>query len=166
MTIYDSYDLELASILIKTIKFENTSTTYSLTGKLSFDLEKDDNKNILYKLLVAKACNGCSTAPLTQYKNNEIYQEITEEDKFTTNDTENRTLIDMRGSQGYTDELEEINRDDSGPAVTTGFKESAAKKLRLRITGYSQGEYWYLLSNKGYIMSFKNCNISKANQFE
>ena len=30
-TIYDSYDLELAAKLIKTIKFENTSTTYSLT---------------------------------------------------------------------------------------------------------------------------------------
>ena len=77
-TIYNSYDLEIASKLIKTTKFENTSTTYSLTGKLSFDLEKDDDKNILYKLLVAKACDGCSTAPLTQYKNNEIYQEITE----------------------------------------------------------------------------------------
>ena len=51
-TIYDSYDLEIASKLIKTIKFENTSTTYSLTGKLSFDLEKDVGKNILYKMLV------------------------------------------------------------------------------------------------------------------
>ena len=45
-TIYDSYDLELASKLITTIKFENTSTTYSLTGKLSHDLEKEDNKNV------------------------------------------------------------------------------------------------------------------------
>ena len=27
-TIYDSYDLELAAKLIKTVKFENTSTTY------------------------------------------------------------------------------------------------------------------------------------------
>ena len=58
MTIYDSYDLELTSNLIKTIKFENTSTTYSLTGKSPYDLEK--------------ACEGCSTAPLTQCKNNEI----------------------------------------------------------------------------------------------
>ena len=48
-TIYDSYDLELASKIIQTIKFENTSTTYSLTGKLSFDMAKEDNKNILYK---------------------------------------------------------------------------------------------------------------------
>ena len=73
-------------------------------------------------------------------------------------------LIDMRKSKCYTDELEKINRDDSSLAVTIGFKEAAAKKLRLQITGYSQGEYWYLLSNKGYIMSFKNYNISKADQ--
>ena len=43
-TIYDSYDLELAAKLIQTIKFENTSTTYSITGKLFFDLEKDQKR--------------------------------------------------------------------------------------------------------------------------
>ena len=108
-TVCDSYDLELASILIKTIKFETTSTTYSLTGKLSYDLEKEDDKNILYKMLVAKTCEGCSTAPLTQYRNNEIYQEITEEDVFTTNNKDDRIWTDMRKSKGYTDELEKIN---------------------------------------------------------
>ena len=164
-TIYDSYDLELASKLIKTVKFENTMT-YSLTEKLSYDLEKEDDKNILYKMLVAKACEGCTTAPLIQYKNNEIYQKITKEDEFTTNDTDNRIWIDMRRSKGYTDELEKIkiNRDDRGLAVVIGFKEAAAKQLGVRIVGYSQGEYWYLLSNKGYIMSFKNYNILKADQ--
>ena len=100
----------------------------------------------MYKVLVAKMCDGCSTAPLTKNKNNEIYQEITEEDK------------------GYTDELENLNRYDSGLTVTTGLKEAAAKKLRLGITGYSQAEYWYLLSNKGYITSYKNYNISKADE--
>ena len=126
-TIYDSYDLELASKLIKTVKFENTMT-YSLTEKLSYDLEKEDDKNILYKMLVAKACEGCTTAPLIQYKNNEIYQKITKEDEFTTNDTDNRIWIDMRRSKGYTDELEKISRDDSGLAVVIGFKEAAPKK--------------------------------------
>ena len=33
-TIYDGYDLELAAKLIKSTKFENNSSTYSLTGKL------------------------------------------------------------------------------------------------------------------------------------
>ena len=160
-TIYDSYDLELASELIRTIKFENASTAYSLIGKLSYDLEKEDNKNVLCKTLVAKACESCSTAPLTQYKNNKIYQEITEEDVFTTNDTDDRIWIYMRRSKGYTDELEKIYRDDSGLAVVIDFKEAAAKKLKLRIVRYSQGQYWYLLSNKGYIISFKTTIFRK-----
>ena len=33
--------------------------------------------------------------------------------------------------------------------------------MRLRITGFSQSEYWYVLSNKGYVMIHKNYNISK-----
>ena len=80
-------------------------------------------------MFIAKQCNGCSTALLTEYKNNEIYQEITAEDEYTTNDTDGRIWIDMRRSKGYTDELEKINRDDSGLAVLLGFKEATAKKL-------------------------------------
>ena len=163
-TIYDGYDLELAAKLIQTIKFENTSTTYSLTGKLFFDLEKEDDKNILYKMLGSYNCQGCSSAPLTQYKNNEIYQEMTPENEFTTNERDDRILIDMRRSKGYTDELEKLNCVDSGIAVTVALKKTAAKKMRLRITSFSQAEYWYLLSNKGYIMSYKNYNISKADE--
>ena len=93
-------------------------------------MEKEDDKNILYKMLVAKACDGCSTAPLTQYKNNEIYQEKTEEDKFTDNKRDDRIYIDMRRSKGYPDEIEKLNRDDSALAVTIGLKEAAAKKLK------------------------------------
>ena len=87
-----------------------------------------------------------------------------EEDQFTANSTDDRILIDLRRSKGYTDELEKLNRDDSGLAVVITLKEVAAKKLRLRVTGFSQAEYWYLLSNKGYIMSYKNYNISKADK--
>ena len=47
----------------------------------------------------------------------------------------------MRRSKGYTNELEKLNRDDSGLAVTIDLKEAAPKKLRLRISGYSQAEY-------------------------
>ena len=52
-TIYDSYDLELAARLIRSLKFENTSSGYSLTGKLLYDLEKEDDKHLIYKMFVA-----------------------------------------------------------------------------------------------------------------
>ena len=35
--------------------------------------------------------------------------------------------IDMRRSKGYTEELEKLNHDNSGLAVTIGLKEAAAK---------------------------------------
>ena len=89
---------------------------------------------------------------------------MTEEDEFTTNSKDDRVFMDMGRSKGYTDELEKLNRDDSSLAVVITFKEATAKKLRLRVTGFSQAEYWYLLSNKGYIMSYKNYNISKADE--
>ena len=139
-TIYDTYDLELAAKLIQNIKFGNTSTTYSITGKLFFDLEKDDDKNILYKMLVTYQWNCCSSAFLTQYKNNPIYQEMTEGDEFATNEKDDRILIDMRRSKGYADELEKLNRDNSGLAAVINLKKIAAKKLRLRVTGFSQAE--------------------------
>ena len=71
----------------------------------------------------------------------------------------------MRRSKGYTDELEEINCDDSGIALNIKLKKAAAKKPQYRITAFSQAEYWYLLSNKGYIMLYKNYNISKADTY-
>ena len=60
LTIYDSYDLELAAKLIKSVKFENKSTTYSLTGKLEYDVNKNDELDILYKMFLVFQCNGCS----------------------------------------------------------------------------------------------------------
>ena len=119
---------------------------------------------IFYAKCLLRIIEGCSSAPLTQYRNNEIYQEMTEEDEFTTNSKDDSILIDMRRSKGYTDDLQKLNHDDSGLAVVITLKEVAAKKLRLRVTGFSQVEYWYLLSNKGYIMSYKNYNISKADE--
>ena len=116
-------------------------------------------------MFVAHSCYGCSSAPLTQYKNNDIYQELIEEDDCFSDENDERVYIDMRRTKGYTDELEKINRDHSGIALNIKLKKAAARKLRFRITGFSQGKCWYLLSNKGYIMSYKNYNILKAGTY-
>ena len=88
---------------------------------------------------------------------------MTEEDEFTTNIMDDRIYVDMRRSKGYADELEKINRDESRIALTISLKEAAGKKMRFRITSFSQGEFWYLLSNRGSIMSYKN--ISKSDSY-
>ena len=52
LTIYDSYDLELAAKMIQSIKFENTVSTYSLTGKLEFKYKNEDEKIFSIKCLL------------------------------------------------------------------------------------------------------------------
>ena len=116
-------------------------------------------------MFVAYNCNGCTSAPITQYKNNEIFQEITKQGQFRANTKDDRLYLDMRRSEGNTDELEKLIRDDSGLSVIITLKEAATKKMRLRIVGYSQAEYWYAFTNKGYVMTYKNYNISKSDEF-
>ena len=75
-----------------------------------------------------------------------------------------RILIDLQRSKGYTEELEKIARDDSGLGVVVTLKKAAAKKMRLRNVGYLQAEYWLAFSDKVYIMSYQNYNISEEEE--
>ena len=160
-TVYDSYGLELAAKLIESIKFVNASKAYSLTGKLSYDINNKDEKYQMYKMFVAYVCNGATFAPLSEYKNNPVYQDMTDEFEYRENTKDDRIYIDMRRSKGNYDELEKITRDDSGLVIYIKLKAAATAKMRLRVVGYSQGEYWYAYTNKGYIMTYQNYKFQK-----
>ena len=131
--VYDSYDVELAARLIESVKFVNASKAYSLTGKLSYDINNKDKKYEMYKMFVAYICNGARFAPLSDYKNNPIYQDMTDEYSYRGDEKDDRIYIDMRRSKGNTDELEKITRDHSGLVIYIKLKEAATKKLRLRV---------------------------------
>ena len=51
-------------------------------------------------MFVAHSCNGCSSDPLTQCKNNDIYQKIIEKGKYFEDKSDERIYIDMRRSKG------------------------------------------------------------------
>ena len=71
-TVYDGYNLELASKFVQILTIENASSTCSTTGQSEFNVGNEDDKHWLYQMFVAYDCDGYSTAPLTQYRNNEI----------------------------------------------------------------------------------------------
>ena len=127
-TVYDSYDLELAAHLIESVKFVNASKAYSLTGKLSYDINNKDEKYQMYKMFIAYICNGATFAPLTNYKNNPIYQDMTDEYSYRGQEKDDCIYIDMRRSKGNTDKLEKITRDDSGLVIYIKLKAAATKK--------------------------------------
>lgn len=99
--------------------------------------------------------------PITQYKNNPVNQDITKFIKHYTDESDKKVYIDMRRSKGYTDELEELSRNDSGFELTVLLKASTSKKMRLKVLAYSQAEYWYAMRNRGKVFTYKNYSIKK-----
>ena len=80
ITIYDSDSVELAAKTIKSVKLSNFTKSYSLTNEKKNDIDNLTQKYLLYKQFVAWSCNGSSVAPLTDYINDPIYQELVDED--------------------------------------------------------------------------------------
>ena len=115
-TVYDSYDVELAAKHMQLLALEN-----------EYNVSNEDYKHWSYQMFVTYYCEGCSAAPLTQYKNNKIKQELTKEKIYFGDDSDER-YIDMRRSKGYTDELEKSTRDDGGVTLTIKLKKPAENK--------------------------------------
>ena len=59
------------------------------------------------------SCNGSSVAPLTDYINNPIYQELIDKDDYFNTKSDERIYLDLRASSGYTSEAEKLERNDS-----------------------------------------------------
>ena len=62
-------------------------------------------KHLLFKQLVAWACNSYSTAPLSNYINNPIHQELIDKSDYNGNISDERVYLDLRASAGYTTEM-------------------------------------------------------------
>ena len=65
-TIYESYDVELATKLLQSVHLENACATFSLTGQLEYNVKNKEDMQWLYQMFVCYNCHGCSMAPLTQ----------------------------------------------------------------------------------------------------
>ena len=122
------------------------SNTYSIVHKLKYI----SDVTIIYKLykqFVAWNCNGCLIAQLTDYVNNTIYQElkVNTESEYYTN-VDKRVYIDLRDGKGYTGELQRLRGNNSEPILKINLKPVLTKKMKLRLWGYSQGEYLYLIT--------------------
>ena len=133
-TIYDSHDVKLAAIFIQALILENVSKTYILNKQLEHNISNEDDKHWLYEMFVAYYCDGCSMAPLTQYKIKEIKQELTREKDYFSSKSDERLYTDMRRSKCYTDNLEKLTCGDGGVNLSIKFKAAATKKNEVKST--------------------------------
>ena len=126
-TIYDSYNRELAAQIIKSLRLSNFTEIYSLTNEKKYDVDNLTQRHLLYKQFVAWNCNGSSVAPLTEYMNNPIFQELLDEDKYFSVTNDDRMYLDLRATSGYVKEAEKLERNDSKINLHILLKSAATK---------------------------------------
>ena len=160
LTIYDSYNAEVAATNIKSIKLQNASNTYSEFNTVKFDLEDEEDRYNLFNSFRAWVTKGSSVVSTNEYIHNETAQELPSRSDYFTNSDE-RVYIDLRRGKGFTGEFERVNRDDSELSVVIDLKAAAADKMRIYVTGYYQAEYMYMLTKNGLIMNHKEYSVSK-----
>ena len=138
-TVYDSYNVEMASKKIKSLTLTKFTEIYSLANEKRYDIDNLTQKHLLYKQFVAWSCNGSSVAPLTDYMNNPIHQELISEDEYFDVFSEERTYLDLRASSAYVKGAGKRERNDSKITLHNLLKAAATKKLRLRVWVHSLG---------------------------
>ena len=136
--------------------------TYSLTGRTEYDLTNPEDIHWLHEMFVAYFCGkGSSMTRITKYINNEIKQDMIKEKKYFSEESDEKIFIDMRRSKGYTDELDELSRNDADIDLTILLTKAAEKNMRLKVLAYLQAEYWHAITNRGKVFTYKNYSIKK-----
>ena len=145
--------------MIKNIELSNISDAYSVTDTMKFDINNDTQKHLLWKQYIAWHCNGYTNAPVSDYTNNPVFQELLPENTYMSNTSDERIYIDLRDSLGYTNKMERPNRNDSKLKLTIETKIPLMKKIRLRVWGYTNGEYLYMLLDGSLMLKYKTFTI-------
>ena len=99
--------------MIKKIELSNISDAYSGINMMKFDISNDKQKHMLWKQYVAWHCNGYTTAPISDYINNPVFQELLLDSEYFGARSNKKIYIDLWDSLGYTDEIEKPSRNDS-----------------------------------------------------
>ena len=71
-----------------------------MTNEKKYDIDNLTQRHLLYKQYVAWNCNGSSVAPLTEYMNNPIFQELPDEGTYFSLKNDDRVYLDLRASSG------------------------------------------------------------------
>ena len=118
----------------------------------------------MFKQFVSWSCNGSSIAPLADYVNNPIYQELIEEDDYWEVKSDERVYLDLRASSGNTKEAEKLERNDSKINLHIQLKAAATKKLRFRVWAHSPDEYLYILTKNGLTLRHRTYAINHSEE--
>ena len=138
--------------MIKNIKLANISDAYSATSTIKFDTLNDMPKYMLCVIAVDTPLDFPITSTNVFFRS--CYS------KHTLMVRNWMTEYNFRDSLGYAEEIEKPSRNDSKLNVTIELNVALAKKKkRLRVWGYKNSEYIFLLHGGSLTLKYKTYTI-------
>ena len=119
---------------------------------------------MLHKQYLAWSCNGSTVAPISDYIDNPIFQELPDEETHFSLKSDENVYLDIRASSGYVREAENLERNDSKINLQIALKDAADFNLRVRICAYSLSEYLYVILKSGLTLKHKTYTINQSDE--
>ena len=80
--------------MIRKIELSNISDAYSAKNMMKFDISNDTQKHLLFKQYAVWYCNNYTAAPIFDYTNNPMFQELLlKSDYFGTKSDEKKSVL-------------------------------------------------------------------------
>ena len=149
-SIYDSYNVEMASKILKSVRLTKFTEIYSLTNGKKYGIDNLTQKHFLFKQ---------SVAPLSDCMHNPV---LIPEDEYFDVKSDESIYLDLRASSGYVKETEKLEKNNSKITLHLILKQVARKKLRLRVWAYSLGEYLYVLTKNRLTLRHRTYTINQT----
>ena len=78
--------------LIKSLYLTNFTELYSLTNEKKYDTDNLTQQHLLYKQFLLWSCNGSGVAPVSDYVDNPIFQELPDQETYFSAKSDESTL--------------------------------------------------------------------------
>ena len=134
----------------------------SLTNEKKYDIDNLTQRHLLYKQFVAWSCNDSSVAPLSDYMNNPMYQELTPENQYFDVKSDEGLYLDLRATSGYVKEAKKLEKMIQKLLFTFYWNRQQQRQLGLRVWAYSLGEYLYTLTTNGLTLRHRTYTINQT----
>ena len=135
-----------------------------MTNEKKYDTDNLTQQHLFYKQFLAWCCNRSSVAPVSNYVDNPIFQELPDQERYFSAKSDERIYLDLRASSGYVKEAEKLERNDSKINLQITLKNAADFNLRVRIWAYSLSEYLYVLSKSGLTLKHRTYTINQSDE--
>ena len=134
LILYKSFNAKCAARMLKSVELSNISDANSATNFLKYNINNNTQKHLLWKCF-AWHWNSYRAAPISDYINNPLFQELLLENDYFRDKSHEKIYIDLHDSMGYADEIEKPSRNDSKLTVTIETKSLLEKQNEVKSYG-------------------------------